>query len=334
MISIIIPVYNAEKYIQETIDSIIAQTYHEYELILVDDGSVDNSLAILKDNQNKYDFISVYTGENHGAPHARNIGIEAARGKHIIFFDADDIMDENCLGDLVSVKEEFGANLSIGMRRKIDEAGKIISNEIKEVKIKKYYLGRGDELSFLLNVDPFPGNKLYDAEIIKKYGIKFADVKIGQDLNFYLKFLVVAQTVVIVDKMVCSYRVVRGSISHNVSTKVLDIANSFDEAECFAERFNCDSTYLHQLNYLRIIHFRTQFQKYAFAKNVKERKEIFNKLYVLMKKVADVEHEELSQQAWQSLQYAEKRYKYKLLYLSSIYCMIRKIKWNGLPGVK
>ncbi|HFI0054596.1 TPA: glycosyltransferase family 2 protein [Streptococcus suis] len=95
MLSIIIPVYNVEQYLKECLDSVLAQTISDKEIILVNDGSTDNSTAICQEYANKYDCIRYYSQENLGAAAARNTGIKEANGDYITFIDADDIYLSN-----------------------------------------------------------------------------------------------------------------------------------------------------------------------------------------------------------------------------------------------
>jgi len=92
-ISVIVPVYNAERYISRCVDSILKQTYSDWELLLVDDGSKDNSLAILNDYGKKDSRIRTFHQENAGAGAARNVGLENAIGDYIVFIDSDDFVE-------------------------------------------------------------------------------------------------------------------------------------------------------------------------------------------------------------------------------------------------
>lgn len=91
-VSVIVPIYNAEKYISECIESITCQTYKNLEIILINDGSLDNSIKICKQYAKNDDRIKLIDVENHGVSYARNKGIEEATGEYIIFIDSDDII--------------------------------------------------------------------------------------------------------------------------------------------------------------------------------------------------------------------------------------------------
>ena len=111
MVSIIIPVYNVEKYLRNCIDSVINQVYSDYEVILVNDGSTDNSLAICKEYGSKYSKIKCIEQENKGLASARNTGIKAASGEYIFFLDSDDCLNKNLLEIAVGVAEKENANM-------------------------------------------------------------------------------------------------------------------------------------------------------------------------------------------------------------------------------
>ena len=93
--SIIIPVYNVEKFLRESLDSIVAQTFKDFEVICVNDGSTDNSLEILKEYANNDSRIKVISQENQGQGVARNNAIDIAQGKYLLFVDPDDFIESN-----------------------------------------------------------------------------------------------------------------------------------------------------------------------------------------------------------------------------------------------
>lgn len=112
MISIIVPVYNAEKYLTDTISSILQQTYKDFELILVDDGSKDNSPQMCDLIAEKDERVVVIHKENQGVSAARNTGIDQARGEYICFIDSDDYVEKDMLECLVNNAEEYKADIS------------------------------------------------------------------------------------------------------------------------------------------------------------------------------------------------------------------------------
>lgn len=110
-VSVIIPVYNAEEYLGECLDSIINQTLEDIEIICIDDGSTDNSLNILNEYMSKDSRISVYSQENQGPSGARNYGMSFAKGKYVYFIDSDDYIDLEMLETLYNISEEKGTDI-------------------------------------------------------------------------------------------------------------------------------------------------------------------------------------------------------------------------------
>lgn len=105
MVSVIVPVYKTEKYLENTVKSVFNQTYRDLEIILVDDGSPDNCPQLCDDLASKYDNVSVVHKENGGLSSARNAGIEVAKGKYIYFLDSDDTIEENTLSNMIEIAE-------------------------------------------------------------------------------------------------------------------------------------------------------------------------------------------------------------------------------------
>ena len=110
-VSVILPVYNGEKYIQETIKSILRSVYQNIEVLVVDDGSTDNSLMCCRQLQEQDSRIIVYSKENGGTVSARNYGIAKASGKYLCFCDQDDIVDSECYSKQTERMEQDGSEL-------------------------------------------------------------------------------------------------------------------------------------------------------------------------------------------------------------------------------
>ncbi|MGX7393440.1 glycosyltransferase family 2 protein [Carnobacterium mobile] len=113
LVSVIIPIYNSQKKIKKTIQSIVDQTYENLQILLIDDGSTDQSLSICRGFENIDERIDIYTGENLGVSHARNTGLKASKGKYIYFIDSDDYIENNTIETLVTNIEKYEADISI-----------------------------------------------------------------------------------------------------------------------------------------------------------------------------------------------------------------------------
>jgi len=181
-VSVIVPIYNREKYIARCIDSILRQTFMNFELILVDDGSKDRSLAICEEYAKKDERIVVLHKENGGVSSARNLGIDKARGKWICFVDSDDYVTEyyiQHLAELVGKYEDDSALFVSGILRD-GKIAKALENKIYKVS----------ELKDGIIVHNGPVSKLFRQSIIKDNDIRFpVGITSGEDFVFTVNYL-------------------------------------------------------------------------------------------------------------------------------------------------
>lgn len=215
-ISVVVPIFNAAKYISRCIDSLLDQSFTNFELILVNDGSTDGSLAVCEGYTGKDSRIIVIDKPNGGASSARNHGIDVSKGAYICFVDADDYVNENYLLHLYQdMVIESNIDLVMhGMNRVKGET----SIPITFNKTKTYILEDG---SFFNDVYLFkfcgPCCKLFCREIISKYNIKYnSDIVFSEDFDFLAKYLIHCNKIRISDRQNYYY------ISHedSVSTRI------------------------------------------------------------------------------------------------------------------
>lgn len=192
-VSVVIPVYNAEKTIEQCYQALEKQTLENLELIFIDDGSTDESLNILNNLKNKQEYVSVYSCENQGPSHARNLGIQKAKGKYIMFCDSDDVVDENWC-KLLYMEAEKNNKLVLchlckedfqGVKR-WDTAEKEfdLSKEKEQMRLHKSYRIYKNQL---LNS---PCNKIYKLDILREHFIVFDErLSLGEDLLFNLQYI-------------------------------------------------------------------------------------------------------------------------------------------------
>lgn len=154
MISIIIPVYNVEKYLRVCLDSVINQSYSDYEVILVDDGSTDSSPAICDKYCSKDNRFQVIHQENMGLASARNTGIRAAKGDYMYFIDSDDCIHPDLLKIMVSAAESYDANLvQVDLASVPEDFAKYNEYKIPELDNWKDYCTKYDTIQSLYNLD-------------------------------------------------------------------------------------------------------------------------------------------------------------------------------------
>lgn len=207
-VSIIIPVYNTSRYLKQCIDSVITQTYQDLQIILVDDGSTDNSLKICENYQCLDNRIEVIHKKNEGLGYTRNVGLEYVEGTYVTFLDSDDWIDRNHIANLVHDITKTNADVVIGGNRKCKNDGSLIeetllpyygvyeNNSISE-KIMLSIIAADDTSKRDLGIPMSVCFNLYASSIIKYNKILFSSERecVSEDLFFNLQFLKYAKRV-------------------------------------------------------------------------------------------------------------------------------------------
>ena len=214
-ISVIVPVYNAERYLAKCIDSILSQTFQDFELILVDDGSPDSCPQICDFYAKKDSRVKVVHKKNGGVSNARNVGISLANGEFIMFIDSDDTIDASFFSAAIKCTECYNVDLYIfGLTMESWEDSKITKKICYGVAESKPYSTK--ELLEKINIDYpqicicGPWCKLYKSETIKTYHLKFdEELSRGEDTLFNLSVLEHAESVFFSDQ--CFYHYRRGN---------------------------------------------------------------------------------------------------------------------------
>ena len=217
-VSIIIPVYNTEKYLREALDTVLAQTMTEIEVLCVDDGSTDSSLDILHEYAAKDPRVSVFTQDHQFAGAARNLGIKHAAGKYLLFLDSDDIFPPDLAAKSFARAEETNADICIfGGELFFEDTGE----HRPSPNLCRRELCPGDVFSaknhpneiFWVST-PSPWNKLYRREFITGDGIEFQTVRSCNDLSFVMTALACAERVTLLDEPLILYRQRSTSLQH------------------------------------------------------------------------------------------------------------------------
>ena len=215
MLSVIIPVYNVENYLNECLDSVINQTLEDMEIICIDDGSTDNSPHILKEYSKKDKRIKIITKENGGQATARNLGIKEAQGEYIAFVDSDDFIEPTMFEKLYTKAKDN--NLDIAMCKIAT-----YDNQTEEIKDNVWYYMLGvfrdfekdifnhkDTKEFTCHIAVTPYNKIYKTTLLKENNILFPEGLIFEDEKFFYDTYLRAKRVSIVDEFLYYYRINR-----------------------------------------------------------------------------------------------------------------------------
>lgn len=211
-VSVIIPVYNVEKYLPQCIDSIINQTLKDIEIICIDDGSTDNSLNILKEYQKKDKRIIIIEQQNGGAGRARNAGLKIAKGTYLSFLDSDDFFYENMLKEAVDNLEKTKSDIIVYNVDLYDnKLNKIIPDNWvikKDLLPQKQIFSYKDCLETIFTcVHTAAWNKLFRSEFIKKNKLYFQETHNTNDLYFVCMALVLAKEITYLPDALMCYRI-------------------------------------------------------------------------------------------------------------------------------
>lgn len=232
-ISVIMPIYNAEKYVKKSIDSLVNQTTNEIEIILVDDGSTDSSGAIC-DQYDKLDNVKIIHKANGGTCTARNTGLIHARGRYISFVDADDFMDSDAYEKIINVLRNNQADILDFGWRYISETGEktenLCGNEknilfdekyIKNIILPPLLNLKKDEEHFIFD---FSCMKIFKREIIDQYNIHFDEKRrVWEDRIFIVEFLKYCKSYYCMDECFYNYVSVPNSLSRRYNDQFLEI---------------------------------------------------------------------------------------------------------------
>lgn len=224
-VSIIIPLYNAEQYIAECLDSVVKQTYKNIEIIIVDDGSTDGSLDIVKSLYSGEKRIILLSQENKGASAARNVGLQRATGKYIQFLDADDKLDEN----KIQIQMDLLKSLQYPKDILVFSAWTILGKPFEEMGQNQKTVWHDYENPIDILVD-FPLNGcclplyvyLTSIELIKKAGGWDETLTLNDDGEFFARVINESASLRFVDKALAYYRPTPNSLSKTKSSASVD----------------------------------------------------------------------------------------------------------------
>lgn len=260
-VSLIVTVYNLENYIEKCINSIMIQTFSEFEVLLVDDGSTDNSREIIESlikSDSRFNYIYK---ENGGVASARNLGLEKAKGEYLCFIDGDDYLENNYLQELFDAVSDKNASFSIcGIKRKY--ATYDTYNEITDSIVKQCRY-------------PALWNKMIKKELFDKFGLKFIENIQYEDLLLGTEIYLASESFVVVDKPLYNYVQHENSRIRENTNSIFDIYSVCEKIEEFAK----ENRFLEKhstVEFVNIYHvligtcYRASFHKSFSRKMVKE----------------------------------------------------------------
>lgn len=236
-ISVVLPVYNVANYLRKCLDSLVNQTFEDFEVICVNDGSTDLSLGILEGYALTDSRFKIISQENKGLSGARNTGIQHVKGKYVLFVDSDDWLEENALEELYNHVEGFDSDITMFKFRYFNEDTKEISEsqnsklEIIPDSLITSNFNYNDVLDILFKISHSPFNKLYKTSFLRELDAKFLYGSYYEDLEFFYKVFLKAEKVSVLPQYLYFYRIRDESISNIGDEGSFDIFNVLDSTK-------------------------------------------------------------------------------------------------------
>lgn len=219
LISLVIPVYNVEKYLPRCMETVFAQTYDNFEIILVDDGSTDSSGKMCDEYAAKDDRVRVFHKENGGLSDARNFGVQKARGDLVSFIDSDDCVTEDYLQYLYDLKEKYGADMACADSIVVKE-GK--TPKVSIIKPEEKKLNTEESLRRICHTSVSACHKLYKKDILLEH--PYPKGRLYEDTAVTCRIVASSDNTAFSNKIIYYYFIREGTISHNIiSEKQYDL---------------------------------------------------------------------------------------------------------------
>ena len=218
-VSVVMPVYNSDKYLKDSINTILNQSMKDLELICIDDGSTDNSLKILKEFAKKDSRVKIFTQDHNGAGVARNYGITKCNGKYLSFMDSDDLLDLNAFQELWNISEEKKLDVAIFKAINFDdETGEIVHNVLLDMNRLSQYVG-----DYVFDINDIPQNlffhfnttpwcKFYNLDFVINSKSRFAEGIIFEDDKFSWEIIFNAKRIYFYEKYLYKRRLHSDSV--------------------------------------------------------------------------------------------------------------------------
>lgn len=282
-ISVIVPVYKVEKYIRKCVDSILAQTFTDFELWLVDDGSPDNCGEICDEYAEKDERVKVIHKKNGGLSDARNAALDVMQGRYVFFVDSDDWISYNALESTYEAVKRTGAKVATGNIVSVNEDGreKDLYSPTQEEKVLK-----GEEMLTTL-LRPNAWNRLYAAELF--HDLRYPVGRLYEDVFVYHKILEQIDSMVLTGKSSYYYLVREGSIMNmKYNIKFTDIVDAiYDRAkwlESIGQNALANETRLFVYSQVAVAFAYLDENNEEHEKRLKEIKNIYDECYEKLRK--------------------------------------------------
>lgn len=223
-VSVIVPVYNTEKYLKNCIDSLLKQNFEDYEIIVINDLSPGNAEEIIKSYNDKK-IVYIKNKTNKGIGYNRNLGIKKAKGEYVCFIDSDDYVKENFISKMYNYSKENNLDLCVCDYVNVDEEG----NKLKEFNLSDFCITNYEENNKILcEINLAPWNKLYKKDMLVKNKIEFSETLKYEDLSFVALSIKNSKKIGKINEQLNYYTIHNNSETTTRDKRVFDIFKQLD----------------------------------------------------------------------------------------------------------
>ena len=280
-VSIVVPVYNTEQYLRQTLNSLICQTLSNIEIIIVNDGSPDNSQAIIDEYVEKYpNIVKAYTKENGGLSSARNFGIEKASGRYLAFVDSDDYVNADMYRRMVKKADAQDAEIVCC------PIAYVYDTHVKKIKFKKKEFGYSvrENPYMMYRANSFVWNKIYNLDFWKRNGFEFKN-QWFEDSELIYNVMLAANKVECVNKAFYYYRKNnQDSITNNVDDRIFDIFKSTDSIISYYKEHGAFNELYEAVEYICVRHIFGRLPAIRKTDDKKKAKQFIDRMYSYLNK--------------------------------------------------
>ncbi len=273
-ISLIIPVYNVENFLDRCLKSVEAQSYQDAQVIIVNDGSTDNSLKIIEEYVSRNENFSFFTVENGGQGAARNFGLEKATGEYVVFLDSDDYIAPDCLEKLLFAVEKENSDIAVCACFDVSEEGEILS--LAENNIKNRTVSLREEPKILFN-RPCPWGKIFRRSLFDS--LQFSPGVWYEDIRLIPKLYAKAEKITYIDDPLFFYVQRSGSTMNNAKAlRNLEIIDAFEDLIAHFKEKGIYDCFKEEIGFLMIDHIAVAAITRVVLSGAKEKNEVLEKM--------------------------------------------------------
>ncbi len=261
-VSVIVPVYNTEKYLKNCIDSLLKQNFEDYEIIVINDLSPGNAEEIIKSYNDKK-IVYIKNKTNKGIGYNRNLGIKKAKGEYVCFIDLDDYVKEDFISKMYNYSKENNLDLCVCDYVNVDEEG----NKLKEFNLSDFCITNYEENNKILcEINLAPWNKLYKKDMLVKNKIEFSETLKYEDLSFVALSIKNSKKIGKINEQLNYYTIHNNSETTTRDKRVFDI---FKQLDIVRDEYK-SGKYLDELTVSVLLNYTIQ-QRYQIDKDTQSK---------------------------------------------------------------